>query len=100
MPPLLRHTSKPPEQVAADAVGEIERLKAAIAALGDSTAHAIPLKEALQVAQTRASVRPVEERVESCKFFLERAKKCVERAESSVRGRGGRGRSEEREAFG
>ena len=84
VPPPLRHTSKPPEQVAADAVGEIERLKAAIAALGDSTAHANPLKEALRVAPARASVRPVEERVESCKFFLERAKKRVERAQAVV----------------
>ena len=38
-PPPLRHTSKPPEQVAADVVGEIERLKAAIPALGDSGAR-------------------------------------------------------------
>ena len=60
VPPPLRHTSKPPEQVAADVVGEIERLKAAIAALGDSTAHANP-----RVAQARALVRPVEERVGS-----------------------------------
>ena len=45
VPPPLRHTSKPPEQVAAGAVGEIERSKAAIEALGDSTAHATPLKE-------------------------------------------------------
>ena len=37
-PPHLRHTSKPPVQVAADAVGEIERLKAAIAALGEQKA--------------------------------------------------------------
>ena len=60
-----------------------ERLKAAIAALGDSTAHTNPLKEALRVAQARASVRPVEERVESCKLFLERAKR-VERAQAVV----------------
>ena len=53
---------------------EIERLKAAIEALGDSTAHVNPLKEALRFAQARVSVRPVEERVESCKFFLERAR--------------------------
>ena len=84
VPPPLRHTSKPPEQVAAHAVGEIERLKAAIAALGDSTAHANPLKEALRVAQARASARPVEERVESCKLFLERARKRVERAQAVV----------------
>ena len=92
------------------AVVEIERLKAAIAALGDSTAYANPLKEALRVGQPRASIRPVEERVESCKLFLERARKRVERAqafvdrgsgtESSVRGRGGRGRSEVRETLG
>ena len=59
-------------------------MKAAIAALGDSTAHANPLKEALRVAQARASVRPVVERVESCKLFLERARKRVERAQAVV----------------
>ena len=66
--------------MAADAVGEIERLKAAIAALGE---HANPLKEALRVAQARVSVRP-EERVESCKLFLERARKVMERAQAVV----------------
>ena len=59
-------------------------VEAAIAALGDSTAHANPFKEALRVAQARVSVRPVEERVESCKLFLERARKRVERAQAVV----------------
>ena len=58
--------------VAADAVGEIEMLKTTIATLGDSTAHANPLKEALRVVQPCAS-HPME----SCKFFLECAKKHV-----------------------
>ena len=74
-PPPLRQVSKPPEKVAADAIGEIQRLQAAIAALGDSTALVKPLQEALPVAQARASVPPSQERVDSCKLFLERAKK-------------------------
>ena len=80
--PPLRQVSKPPEKVAADAVGEIERLQAAIAALGDSTLVK-PLQEALRVAQTRASV-PIHERVDSCKLFLERAKKRVQRAQEVI----------------
>ena len=45
-PPLLRQVSKPPEKVAADAVGEIQR-QVAIVALGDSTALVKLLQEAL-----------------------------------------------------
>ena len=63
--------SKPPEQVAADVVGEIERLKAAIAAFRDSTAHANPTSSGGVC-------------VESCKLFLERARKRVERAQAVV----------------
>ena len=76
--------SKPLEKVAADAVGEIERLQAAIAALGDSTTLVKPLQESLRVAQTRASVPPIQERVDSCKLFLERAKKRVQRAQEVI----------------
>ena len=35
--PPLRQVTKPPEKVAADAIGEIQKLQAAIAALGDSS---------------------------------------------------------------
>ena len=80
-PPPLRQVSKPPEKVAADAVGEIERLQAAIGALGDSTALVKPVQEAFRVAQARASVPPIQERVGSCKLFLERAKNRVQRAQ-------------------
>ena len=52
-PPPLRQVSKPPEKIAADVVGEIERLQAAMAALGDLTALVKPLQEALRVAQAR-----------------------------------------------
>ena len=83
-PPLLRQVSKPPEKVAADAIGEIQRLQAAIAALGDSTALVKPLQEALRVAQARASVHPIQERVDSCKLFLERAEKRVQRAQEVI----------------
>ena len=53
-PPPSRHASKVPEKVAADAVGEIEMLQAAIAALGDSPTFV--RHEALRAAQARASV--------------------------------------------
>ena len=79
----MRQVSKPPEKVAADAVGEIERLQAVIAALGDSTTL-VKLQEALRVAQTRASVSPIQERVDSCRLFLERAKKRVQRAQEVI----------------
>ena len=84
MPPPLRQVSKPPEKIAADAIGEIQRLQAAITALGDSTALVKPLQEALRAAQTEASVLPVQERVESCKLFLERARKRVQRAQEVI----------------
>ena len=63
---------------------EIERLQAAIAVLGESTTLVKPLQEALRVAQTRASVPPIQERVDSCKLFLERAKKRVQRAQEVI----------------
>ena len=65
----LSQVSKPPEKVAADAVGEIERLQAATAALGDSTTLVKHLQEVLRVAQTRASVPPGA---------------CVQRAQESI----------------
>ena len=83
-PPPLRQVSKPPEKVAADVIGEIQRLQAAIAAWGDSTALVKPLQEALRVAQARASVPPLQEGVDSCKLFLERAKKRVQRAQEVI----------------
>ena len=83
-PPRSRQVSKPPEKVAADAIGEIRRLQAAIAPLGDLTAFVKPLQEALRVVQARASVLPIQERVDSCKLFLERAKKRVQRAQEVI----------------
>ena len=83
-PPPSRQVSKPPQKVAADAIGEIQRLQAAIAALGDSTGVFSTLQEALRVAQPRASVLPIQERVDSCKLFLERAKKRVQRAQEVI----------------
>ena len=79
-------TSSSHEQ-ATRASGRRWRLGRSIAALGDSTAHANPLKEALRVSQARASVPPVEERVESCKLFLERARKRVELLSTGLRNR-------------
>ena len=83
-PPHLRHATKPPEKAAADAVEEIERLKAAISALGESSMLSKPLREALRAAQVRASVPPIQERVDSCKLFLERARKRVHRAQEVI----------------
>ena len=79
----MRQVSKPPEKVAADAVGENERLLSAIATLGDST-FVTPLQEAVRVTQTRASVPPIQERVDSCKLFLERAIKRLQRAQEVI----------------
>ena len=43
-----------------------------------------PLQEALRAAQVRASVPPIQERVDSCKLFLERARKRVHRAQEVI----------------
>ena len=64
--------------------GRSSRLQAAIAPLGDLTAFVKPLQEALRVVQARASVPPIQERVDSCKLFLERAKKRVQRAQEVI----------------
>ena len=72
-----RSASRPPEAVAAEASAEVERLLGAIAALGECNPHSTPLKEALRIARAKSKVLPVSERIEACKSFIERARKCL-----------------------
>ena len=83
-PPPLRQTSRSPEVVAADAIAEVKRLENAIQVLGETNPHAQPLVEALRVARAKTTVPPLQERIQSCKTFLERARQRVARAESVI----------------
>ena len=67
-----------------DAIGEIKSLKAAIDLLGPSSVHAKPLLIALKAAQQRSKVGPIQERLDSCRQFIERAKKRVLRADEVI----------------
>ena len=64
---LQRHRSRPPEEVAAEASSEVA-----------------PLKDALRVVRAKSKVPPVNERVEACKGFIERAKKRLTRTEAVI----------------
>ena len=75
--PSLREASRLPEVVGADAISEVERLEAAIGVLGETNSHAQLLLNALRVAKSRSKLPPVEERVEACNTFLERARRRV-----------------------
>ena len=66
-------------------MAEVQRLEAAIAALGETNPHARPLKDALQAAKSRSKVPPVADRIEACKTFIERAKRRVVRAEEIMK---------------
>ena len=81
---LQRSTSRPPEAAAAEASLEVERLQGAIAALGEGNPLSAPLQAALRSARTKSKVLPVNERVEACKGFLERAKKRLFRTEAVI----------------
>ena len=50
--------------MAVDAIAEVQRLEAAIAAFGETNPHAKPLKVALQAAKSRSKVPPVADRIE------------------------------------
>ena len=65
---------------------EVSKLEAsAVAALGgEKSAHAKPLLDALKKARAQSKVSPVRERMESCRKFIERAKKRVMRAEDLI----------------
>ena len=67
-----------------DAIGEIKSLEAAIDLLGPSSVHAKPLHMALKAAQQRSKVGPIQERLDSCRQFIERAKKRVLRADEVI----------------
>ena len=73
-----------PEVAVSEAVGEVKKLEAAIAALGPGSVHAKGLHEALRIARARSKLPPVAERVESCKKFLDRARQRVVRAQDVI----------------
>ena len=73
-----------PEVAVSEAVGEVKKLEAVIAALGPDSAHAKGLHEALRIARARSKLPPVAERVVSCKKFLDRARQRVVRAQDVI----------------
>ena len=75
--PLLQSASRPPDRVSAEATEEVQRLEAALSALGEGNPHAKPLVEALRVARAKAKVLLLEEQIIACKNFVERARKRV-----------------------
>ena len=81
---LLRSTSRPPEAAAAEASLEVERLQGAIVALGEGNPLSAPLQAAFCSARTKSKVLPVNERVEACKGFVERAKKRLVRTKAVI----------------
>ena len=62
----------------------VAKLEAAILAVGDCDPTFPALHEALSQARRQAQVPPVESRIKSSEFFLERAKKRVEQADKEV----------------
>ena len=72
------------KQPAAEANLEVERLQGVIAALGEGSPLCAPLQAAFRSARTKSNFRPVNERVEACKGFLERAKKRFVRTEGVI----------------
>ena len=83
-PPPLRQPSRAPEAVVNDAIGEIKSLEAAIDLLRPASVHAKPLLTALKAAQERSKVGPIQERLDSCRQIIERAKKRVLRADEVI----------------
>ena len=81
--PPPRQPSRVPEVVVTDAAEEVRRLEAAVSALGEENAHAKHLLKALDVARARSKFALVK-RIESCKTFLERARKRVGRLEEVI----------------
>ena len=75
----LQLSTRSPETVAVEAVAEVKQLQAAIGVLGENSIHAKALHEALRVAQNKAKLPPIQE--QTCKMFLERARKRVFRAQ-------------------
>ena len=75
-PPTTRIPCNPGD-VLADARSRVGKLEAAISVLDKNDPTVLALKEALRQARSQTQVRPVEERIESTKLFIERAKKRV-----------------------
>ena len=76
-PPLLRQPCRAPEVVVNDAIGEIKSFEAAIDLLGPSSVHAKLLQIALKAAQQRSKVGPIQERLDSCRQFIESQEACA-----------------------
>ena len=76
--------SRSPEIVAVEAAAEVKQLEAAIGVLGENNVHAKSLHEALRVARNKTKLPPIQDQVESCKSFLERARKRVLRAQAVI----------------
>ena len=53
-------------------------------ALGETSPHAKPLVEALRIARAKSAVLPLQQRIQSCKSYVERAKQRVVRAEAVI----------------
>ena len=83
-PPPLQQPSRSPESVAAHATADVSRLEIAISVLGEDNSHARPLLEALKVAKMQATVLPIQDRINACKAYLERARKRVARADAVI----------------
>ena len=69
---------------ASNASAEVQRLETAISALGETSPHAKPLVEALRIARAKSAVPPLQQRIQSCKLCIERAKQRVVRAEAVI----------------
>ena len=83
-PPPLQQPSRSPESVAAHATAEVSRLESAISVLGGDNPHARPLLEAFKVAKSQATIPPIQDRINACKAYLERARKRVARADAVI----------------
>ena len=75
-PPAAR-IPRNPDEVVADARSRVGKLESAISVLDENDPTVLALKEALRQARSQTQVRPVDERIESTKLFIERAKKRV-----------------------
>ena len=82
--PLLQSASRPPDRVSAEVTEEVQRLEAALSALGEGNPHAKPFVKALRVARAKAKVLLLDEQIIACKNFVERARKRVNRVEAVI----------------
>ena len=77
-PAVLRKESVPPDVAAAAARKRVEKLEAVLVTMGEDDDIFPVIREALTKARAQAQVRPVSERIQACKSFLERERKRVE----------------------